>query len=159
MKIIMAKKARAPRPMTFGPTNIMASTRARTARVDKGELERLDQKKKGMGPALDRALAEPWRGGVQSGTIDCLRCQEPMDEVPHELATWITIDQCPKCDGIFLDAGELGEIRKRPLTSKELAKARVRRSIRSRRAARRREADEGDAAGALANLSTLLLLG
>ena len=121
---------------------------------DQGELQRLDQKKKGMGPALERALAEPRRGDVKRGTIDCSQCQEPMDQVRYELATSITIDQCPKCDGIFLDAGELGEIHKRPLTSKELAKARVRRLVRSRRRARREDADQS--AATLAALSALL---
>ncbi len=105
----------------------------------RGELRRMDHQLKGFGPSLRAALAEPAneRG---HGLVDCPHCRGPMDQVQYEFAQDVTIDECKSCGGIFLDSGELAEIRKRPLSVREQRRSRRRRA---RRLARKEErADE-----------------
>ena len=96
---------------------------------DRGELQKLDHKLKGMSPALRDALSDPGpgRAGEPRGPIDCPRCRVPMDELEYEAQATVDVDRCGTCDGIFLDASELAAIRDRPLTGKERARSRIRR--------------------------------
>lgn len=49
---------------------------------------------------------------TKKGDFKCPRCREKLHTIKYEHQTSIKIDVCPKCDGIFLDAGELEEIHK-----------------------------------------------
>lgn len=106
---------------------------------DRGELQKLDHKLKGMNPALREALAEPGRNESR-GLIDCPRCEQQMDQLEYVVQPEVTVDTCAACGGIFLDAGELAAIRDRPLTPKELARGRIRRRHRAARYQREQEA-------------------
>ena len=119
---------------------------------DAGELAKLDLVGTGMGPALQRALAQRFQPSDEDrNPLDCPHCEEAMNEVAYELACWVEIDECPGCEGIYLDAGELTRIRGRAPTEAEAARSTARR-IRARgRARRKAEAD-------LNRMVTLLLL-
>ena len=43
--------------------------------------------------------------------ITCPGCSATMDRVQDDGQTHITLDICPACDGVFLDAGELTDIK------------------------------------------------
>jgi Zn-finger nucleic acid-binding protein len=49
---------------------------------------------------------------TEKGDFKCPRCREKLQTIKYEHQTSIKIDVCPKCEGIFLDAGELDEIHK-----------------------------------------------
>ncbi len=105
---------------------------------DFGEMTRFDSAKKGMGPALTRALARPYDAPAEDrGPLTCPCCEVTMTEVSYELAEWVDIDECPKCGGVFLDAGELSRIRTRGPTTTEAAQARRHRRGKTRIALRR----------------------
>jgi uncharacterized protein with PIN domain len=59
---------------------------------------------------LDAARAEQER---VKGVMRCPKCHEEMQEIAHEM---VKLDQCPKCNGVWFDAGEL-EILERRLRS------------------------------------------
>lgn len=67
---------------------------------DKGELEQLLQ-------APARKLRP--RGRSQSTRLDCPACGGPMREFLYP-RTFVAIDRCWRCHGIWLDAGEFKEI-------------------------------------------------
>ncbi|MCA8953351.1 MAG: zf-TFIIB domain-containing protein [Planctomycetes bacterium] len=108
---------------------------------DAGELQRVDRHGKGHGQALERALAiPPIASEIAARPRTCRACDEPMDEIGYELHQFVKIDECPGCEGVFVDAGELAILRQRPLTATEAAIARrIRRSRRARRARREEE--------------------
>jgi uncharacterized protein len=122
---------------------------------DRGELQKLDHQLKGMSPALRDALSgtppvEP------RGPIDCPHCREQMDQLEYEAQTTVTVDRCRSCEGIFLDAGELGAIRNRPLTGTELKRARIRSRHRAGRHRRREQERHTELAARMAVLSTMV---
>ena len=43
--------------------------------------------------------------------ITCPDCGATMDYVQDQEQTHITLDSCPDCDGVFLDAGELTDMK------------------------------------------------
>ncbi|MEH6590032.1 MAG: zf-TFIIB domain-containing protein [Halioglobus sp.] len=43
--------------------------------------------------------------------VDCPGCGAKMDRVQDEEQTHIVLDVCSSCDGVFLDAGELTDIK------------------------------------------------
>jgi uncharacterized protein len=43
--------------------------------------------------------------------ISCPDCGATMDRVKDREQTHITLDSCPDCDGVFLDAGELTDMK------------------------------------------------
>jgi len=43
--------------------------------------------------------------------ITCPGCGATMDHVQDQEQTHITLDSCPDCDGVFLDAGELTDMK------------------------------------------------
>ncbi len=56
---------------------------------------------------LDRGSASL---GAQQNTmrdINCPECGATLDRVQDQEQAHITLDSCPDCDGVFLDAGEL----------------------------------------------------
>jgi len=100
----------------------------------RGELERLDSRKKGAGPALEAALRREPVPANEGRELDCPVCRDPLVIQEHELAP-IEIDVCETCDGAFLDAGELAVLRQRKLSRSELGRWRARRHKRQRRKA------------------------
>lgn len=110
---------------------------------DQGELQKLDHKLKGMSPALREALVDS-PPTESRGPIECPHCREQMERLEYEAQATVTVDRCRSCEGIFLDAGELGLIRDRPMTGKEKVRFRIRRRHRAGRH-RRREAEKHEA--------------
>lgn len=53
-----------------------------------------------MGKALDKVA-----------DINCPNCNVPMDKTADERQTHIWFETCPKCGGIFLDAGEFTDLK------------------------------------------------
>jgi Zn-finger nucleic acid-binding protein len=47
----------------------------------------------------------------QMRNIACPACGQTMDHVQDHAQSHITLDSCPGCDGVFLDAGELTDIK------------------------------------------------
>ena len=44
--------------------------------------------------------------------IDCPECGTLMDSVSDQKQVHITIESCPACDGLFLDTGELTDLKR-----------------------------------------------
>lgn len=120
---------------------------------DRGALARVDHKKKGAGPALQRALAVPLAAPRASTGRTCPRCAVALVGEIQDAYPAVHLDRCPGCDGIFLDGGELAALRTRPLTAVEAGKARRRRARRRRlRAAADARRQQAHDAGALIGL-------
>lgn len=115
---------------------------------DGEELSRLDHRRKGGGPALQRALAADTAPSAER-PLTCPRCEVEMDTIEYDLHQAVAIDSCPECTGVFLDVGELALIRSRELTAEELQQSRThfRRRLGFRR--RRREQEQRYRAGAM----------
>ena len=47
-------------------------------------------------------------------TVTCPTCQKPMDVHPYYGPGNVIIDTCPRCDAVWLDSGELGQITEAP---------------------------------------------
>lgn len=78
---------------------------------DRYRLASLDQKDKGQGEALEQALQCPRDPDFGLKELTCPRCSIPMQKHKYAKASSVTVDECYKCGGYFLDAGELAEIR------------------------------------------------
>ena len=89
---------------------------------DKGELEKLDSRTKGAGPALTRALAHAPQMTSVRALSHCPRCRVRMKRRSHELIALVNLDECLQCSGIFLNSGELARLRTR--TWQDAARAR-----------------------------------
>lgn len=80
---------------------------------DRHELERVDEQSETVGEGLLDAKRDP---NVVVDPAKRYRCPRCTDEVVLMRHFWsvkraTTIDECPECGGIFLDAGELASIR------------------------------------------------
>lgn len=75
------------------------------------ELVQLDEKHEGAGQALQEALDTPFAPNENRGRIDCPKCGLPMFQHVYKRTHTVTVDECPKCAGFFLDAGELNVLR------------------------------------------------
>lgn len=78
---------------------------------DRGELRMLDEHDEGLGAALEAALRSPRRNDEKRGPLTCPVCGIPMHTHAYARNQAINVDECYKCGGLFLDAGELREIR------------------------------------------------
>lgn len=107
---------------------------------DRGELTCVDHKKKGAGPALQRALSVPAHPRAPRGALACPRCPNMLVGELHPQHPGVHVERCPTCDGIFLDGGELALLRERALTTLEASKAR--RRARRRRLRAKKETDQ-----------------
>ncbi len=121
---------------------------------DGDELLRLDHERKGGGPALREALAAV-EGAQAERPLKCPRCADEMDTIEYELQQSVTIDCCPECTGVFLDAGEIARIRSRELTDDEAQKLRGR--FRRRRDFRRRRLDREEAQRRNSNYALIMM--
>ncbi len=84
------------------------------------ELTKLDEGNEGAGKALQEALKAPRNNGEGRDQINCPKCAIPMQIHSYKLAKEINVDECYKCAGFYLDAGELKEIRANAMTDEEL---------------------------------------
>jgi len=95
----------------FGVTVDVCESGCKSIWFDAYELNRLDEKSEGFGAALEAALNAPQRETEERGRLQCPKCDIPMQAHPHRIASDIVIDECVKCGGVLLDAGELAIIR------------------------------------------------
>lgn len=86
---------------------------------DCGELAKLDENNEGVGKALNDALAAPRVNHGVRGDLTCPVCQIPMHHHHYKSEKEVDIDECYKCGGIFIDAGELKVIRDHHMSEKE----------------------------------------
>jgi Zn-finger nucleic acid-binding protein len=125
---------------------------------DRLELRRVDESVEGAGAAL---LDIPRTRERVHPKLVCPRCdrQKMIQHLFHPTIR-ITVDECPRCAGMWLDAGELAEIRANAGTEAERharAEATFEKTFGSRLAARREE-HEAARARREAQAKTLSLL-
>jgi uncharacterized protein len=80
---------------------------------DHWELQKLDEQSESAGESLLDVRRDP---GVIVDPTERYHCPKCTDDVVLMRHFWsvkraVTIDECPECGGVFLDAGELGSIR------------------------------------------------
>jgi Zn-finger nucleic acid-binding protein len=80
---------------------------------DHWELQKLDEQSESAGEALLDVRRDP---GVIVDPAERYQCPKCADDVVLMRHFWsvkreVTIDECPECGGVFLDAGELAGIR------------------------------------------------
>jgi uncharacterized protein len=80
---------------------------------DHFELRKLDEESETTGEALLHIHTDPTDRPDQSKRYVCPRDTDGVVMMRHfwSVKREVTIDECPECGGIFLDAGELGRIR------------------------------------------------
>lgn len=78
---------------------------------DWGELKELDENHEGVGRALEEALKSPRHKNNNRGPLNCPKCGVKMHEHKYRNAKQVNVDECYACGGIFLDSGELKQIR------------------------------------------------
>jgi Zn-finger nucleic acid-binding protein len=87
---------------------------------DQGELRRLDENNEGLGAALEQALRYPRSNDGQRGQLTCPKCAIPMHTHKYKRDQEVNVDECYQCGGIFLDSGELTEIRNNYLSDAQV---------------------------------------
>jgi len=78
---------------------------------EQGELRMMDENNEGLGAALEAALRSPRANLGQRGDLTCPKCGISMHQHRYKRNEQVNIDECYKCGGMFLDSGELTEIR------------------------------------------------
>ncbi len=77
---------------------------------DNFEIEKLDEHSEGKGEELKKILEQSTKPVPRQRKLECPYCNIKMAEHRYRMGQ-IYIDECYGCGGIFLDAGELKEIR------------------------------------------------
>ena len=104
----------------FGGVNVdVCESGCKGIWFDWSELARLDEGNEGVGQALQAALSYPRSNDESRGQINCPKCDEPMHRHWYKSEKEINIDECYDCGGIFLDSGELKEIRDNHMSEQE----------------------------------------
>ncbi|MEO8803627.1 MAG: zf-TFIIB domain-containing protein [Rudaea sp.] len=83
------------------------------------ELAKLDANNEGVGQALNDALAAPRSNDAQRADLVCPKCNVPMHHHLYAGEKEVNIDECYDCGGIFLDSGELKQIRDHHMSEPE----------------------------------------
>jgi len=78
--------------------------------LEQGQLARVDAQFEGDFSELEE-LGAP-AGEHLGGILECPKCGIPMHKHKHRDAAHVEIDECYQCGGVFLDAGELEEIKR-----------------------------------------------
>ncbi len=80
---------------------------------DHYELRKVDEPSEALGDQLLDIQRDPSVTVDPSKRYDCPKCNDGVVMMRHfwSVKREITIDECPECGGIYLDAGELGRIR------------------------------------------------
>jgi hypothetical protein len=79
---------------------------------DNFELVKLDEVHEGKGEVLEEILAAKGECPNRPEKLRCPRCNLPMKRRQFRYGSDVEIDNCYGCNGIFLDSGELAQIRK-----------------------------------------------
>jgi Zn-finger nucleic acid-binding protein len=87
---------------------------------EQGELRMLDEQNEGLGAALEAALRSPRQNDGTRGPLTCPKCGIAMHAHRYKRAQQINMDECYKCGGMFLDAGELTDIRTNYMSDEEV---------------------------------------
>lgn len=95
--------------------------------AERDVLRRIDHLTKGDLSAIrDVLLSLPTGSAPTAVQRNCPHGHGDLIARSHDLVPTVEIDLCPRCDGVFLDAGELAVIRERPLTGREYMRHRRR---------------------------------
>jgi Zn-finger nucleic acid-binding protein len=80
---------------------------------DHYELRKVDEPSEALGDQLLDIQRDPSVTVDPSKRYNCPKCNDGVVMMRHfwSVKREITIDECPECGGIYLDAGELGRIR------------------------------------------------
>jgi len=80
---------------------------------DHFELRKLDEQRESAGEQLLEIPRDPDARVDPSKRYVCPKCTDGVVMMRHfwSVKRAVTIDECPECGGVFLDAGELGRIR------------------------------------------------
>jgi len=80
---------------------------------DHYELRKVDEQSESAGAALLDVPRDPAVVADQTQRYVCPKCTDGVVMMRHcwSVARRVTIDECPGCGGVFLDAGELASIR------------------------------------------------
>jgi uncharacterized protein len=80
---------------------------------DHFELQKVDEQSESAGEALLDVRRDPGVVVDPAERYSCPKCTDGVVLMRHfwSVKRDVTIDECPECGGIFLDAGELGRIR------------------------------------------------
>jgi len=84
--------------------------------LDGGEISLINQAREVEFSKEEREAVKKLRAQVQPGfrpsqkPIICPRCDAALDALNYAYSTGIMIDHCSKCDGLWLDKGELEQI-------------------------------------------------
>jgi hypothetical protein len=98
-------------PRSFGPVEVdVCDAGCGGLWFEASELARVDEPDEGIGAALEAALTHP-AGPQRSAPIRCTRCEVVMREHRYRDIPGALVDECERCRGFFLDAGELRAIR------------------------------------------------
>ena len=83
------------------------------------QMQKLDHTNQGFGDALQAALKYPRTNDANRPRLHCPKCHLPMYCHQFALDKEINIDECYGCGGIFLDSGELKELRDHSMSAPE----------------------------------------
>ena len=83
------------------------------------ELAKLNDPSEGAGEALQQALRYPRTNDGKRPRLQCPKCRMPMVAHKYDGIEQVNIDECYSCRGVFLDSGELKEIRHHRISSDE----------------------------------------
>ncbi len=100
--------------MTAGPITVDACANGCAGIwLDHFELAKLDEQSESAGAALLEIPRDPSLSIDLDQRRSCPKCGPQVEMLRHfeSVARKIAVDECPKCGGIWLDAGELSVIR------------------------------------------------
>lgn len=83
------------------------------------EMSKLDEKNEGYGAALHEALKYPRINNEDRPPLKCPTCGIKMKTHRFKLNQQVNIDECYSCGRMFLDSGELKDIREKSMTDQE----------------------------------------
>jgi Zn-finger nucleic acid-binding protein len=80
---------------------------------DRFELQKVDEQSESLGAELLDVPRDPSATVDPAARYRCPHCTDGVVLMRHfwSVKRAVTVDQCPECNGFFLDAGELGRIR------------------------------------------------
>ena len=83
------------------------------------QMQKLDHKNQGFGAALQAALNYPRANDANRERLHCPKCNLLMYQHQFALDKEVNIDECYGCGGMFLDSGELKELRDHSMSEQE----------------------------------------
>jgi uncharacterized protein len=83
------------------------------------QMQKRDHKNQGFGDALQAALQSPRSNDTNRERLHCPKCSLLMYRHQFALDKEVNIDECYGCGGMFLDSGELKELRDHSMSPQE----------------------------------------